>query len=89
MRAPVTICSKRAASDDVNRRERSLEVKHGHSTGRRMPRGCGAAPDSWRAGCVRIEQRRRSSVSRMRAHFTMCPKRPAASEQVGPDEGGT
>jgi hypothetical protein len=71
MRAHFTICPKRpAASDQVNHRGRSLKVKGGHPQGPRMK--CG-----WGCGA-------QLTGRNMRAHFTICAKRPAGSDHVDP-----
>jgi hypothetical protein len=68
-RAHFTICAKRpAASDNVERRRGTLKVKSGRPAGPQMK--CG-----WGCG----EQ---LTGRNMRAHFTRCPKRPAASDHV-------
>jgi hypothetical protein len=69
MRAHFTICAKRpAALHDMDRRGGSLRLKRGHPPGPRMKRdwGCGAE----------------LTGRNMRAHFTICAKRPAASGDV-------
>jgi hypothetical protein len=69
MRAHFTICPKRpAASDHVERRPRNAKVKPGRPPGPRMK--CG-----WGCGDQLTERK-------VRAHFTLCPKRPAAPGHV-------
>jgi len=72
--AQVTRCQKRpGVSNDVDHRRRNWKAKHGSPPGRRML--CG-----WRCGY-------RLTASQMRAHFTICAKRPAGLDHVA-DAGG-
>jgi hypothetical protein len=91
-RAHLTICAKRSAiADQVDRRGRSQRAKRGRPPGRRML--CG-----WRCGTRLTASRRRAHFSQgrgtvgtgaqltgrnMRAHFTMCPKRPPGCSNPG------
>jgi hypothetical protein len=67
--AHLTVCPKRpAASADVERRRGTLKVKRGRPAGPRMKCGWGCGTDPTRC--------------QMRAHLTICPKRPAGSDDV-------
>jgi hypothetical protein len=74
--AQVIRCQRRpGVSDDVDHRRRNWKAKHGRPPGRRML--CG-----WRCGS-------RLTASQMRAHFTICAKRPAGLDHVADAEGNS
>jgi hypothetical protein len=69
-----------SASGDVERRGRTLKVQRGRPAGPRMKCGWGCA-EQLTASRMRTHF---SDLCQMRAHFTICAKRPAASDHVGP-----